>query len=57
MSTDYRPKNAITINHLFDGCLERFGIREYIEEGETSDTARCLTDGRNGLWGLWRPNG
>jgi hypothetical protein len=28
MSTDYRPIPAILFNRLFDGCLDKYGVRE-----------------------------
>ena len=50
MSTDYRTMDKISFADLFDGRLERFEVREHIKAAETSNTQRCLTDGRNYLW-------
>jgi hypothetical protein len=50
MSTYYRSLNPITFDEVFDGRMARFGVREHVEPGGTSDTDRCLTDGRNYLW-------
>ena len=49
MSTNYRSLSSITFADLFDGRLERHGIREHIPE-DTAERMRCLTDGRNYLW-------
>jgi hypothetical protein len=63
MSTDYRPLNQLRFSDLFDGRLERLGIKEPNETTElymcdfgrpepykTTETLRCLTDGRNYVW-------
>ena len=50
MSSDFCTKNKISFTDLFDGRLERFEVREHIEADVTSNTKRCLTDGRNYLW-------
>lgn len=50
MSTDHITMKKITFADLFDGRLERFGVREHIRTDTTSDKARCLTDGRNYVW-------
>ena len=50
MSTDYRTRKTIAFVNLFDGRLEEFGVREHIKADETSNSRRCLTDGRNYLW-------
>jgi|HubBroStandDraft_6_1064221.scaffolds.fasta_scaffold435849_1 hypothetical protein len=49
MSTGYCFFAEIRIEELLDGRLERFGIREHIND-ETSDNRKCLTDGRNFFW-------
>jgi len=56
MSTDYITAERILFADLFDGRLKRFGVREHINE-LTSDTSRCLTDGRNYLWAYTVRNG
>ena len=48
MSTHYAPFNKIRARDLFDGRLEKFGIREQLTAG-TTETSKCLTDGRNYL--------
>ncbi|HYB05180.1 MAG TPA: hypothetical protein VED02_00345 [Methyloceanibacter sp.] len=50
MSTDYRLFEEVTVDALFDGRLEKFGVREHVKPDETSKTQRCLTDGCNFLW-------
>jgi len=50
MSTDFRFEKKVNFEELFDGRLEKFGIRENSNEGMTSDNCRCLTDGNNFLW-------
>jgi hypothetical protein len=50
MSTDYMTEEKVRFIDVFDGRLERFGVREHICPGKTSDTYRCLTDGRNFVW-------
>ena len=42
---------------VFDGRLEEFGIREHIVPGQTTDTYRCLTDGRDYIWVTMDGNG
>src|SRR6516164_9573068 len=49
MSTDYVPFNKIRACDLFDGRLEKFGVREQLTD-DTTETSKCLTDGRNWLW-------
>ena len=49
MSTYYAPLNKIRAGDLFDGRLEKFGVREHITTDST-ETSKCLTDGRNYLW-------
>jgi hypothetical protein len=41
MSTHYAPFNKIRARDLFDGRLEKFGVRE--------QSSKCLTDVRNYL--------
>jgi hypothetical protein len=49
MTTDYAPFNKIRARDLFDGRLDKFGIREQLT-GDTTEASKCLTDGRNCLW-------
>ena len=49
MSTYYAPFNKIHARDLFDGRLEKFGVREQLT-ADTTETSKCLTDGRNCLW-------
>lgn len=49
MSTYYAPFNKIRAGDLFDGRLEKFGVREHMTTDST-ETSKCLTDGRNYLW-------
>jgi hypothetical protein len=48
MSTYYRPLRPIGMADLFDGRLEKFGVREHRND-ETDDRHRMLTDGNNYL--------
>ena len=50
MSTDYRPIQNIRFSDLFDGRLERLGVREGVTEETGLTSRRCLTDGRNYVW-------
>ena len=50
MSTDFITAEKILFSDVFDGRLEKYGIREYVDDGQTSDRQRCLTDGRNYIW-------
>ena len=50
MSTDYRLLKRVPACDLFDGRLEEFNVREHVKSDETTETKRCLTDGRNYLW-------
>jgi hypothetical protein len=50
MSTDYRSLSKVSVYDLFDGRVEKHGVREHIKEDETNDKKRCLTDGRNYMW-------
>jgi hypothetical protein len=49
MSTDYRLNEEVKFEELFDGRLERVGIRDACAK-DTTPTSRCLTDGNNYLW-------
>ena len=49
MSIDYCLRVNATMSELFNGCLNPYGITEYVDD-ETSDTARCLTDGFGKVW-------
>jgi hypothetical protein len=49
MSTDYVILPPISASELFDGRLEKFGVREHVNE-ETTEDHRCLVDGNNYLW-------
>ena len=49
MSTAYRPLKDVLACELFDGRLQKFGVREHVNE-DTSEERRCLTDGNNFLW-------
>jgi len=50
MSTNYITAKAITMDELFDGRLESYGIHERVVEGKTAKGRRLLTDGSNSLW-------
>src|SRR6516164_5670997 len=50
MSTDFVSLKKIAARDLFDGRLEEFGVLEHVKPDETTETKRCLTDGRNYLW-------
>jgi hypothetical protein len=50
MSTCYRLEKNISMNELFGGCLERFGIHKEKVEGKPTGERRLLTEGRNSLW-------
>ena len=53
MSTNYYFVKKIPARDFFDGRLENFGVREHIGTDPTmptTETQRCLTDGRNYLW-------
>ena len=49
MSTDYRTLKKIRFADLFDGRLDRYGVREYKNES-SNERFRCLTDGFNYMW-------
>jgi hypothetical protein len=50
MSTYWSLFKKIPDCDVFDGRLEEFGIREHIVPDKTTDTYRCLTDGREYVW-------
>lgn len=50
MSTHYVTEKNIRFDEIFDGRLEKFGIREDSTQKDSCDSKRCLTDGRNFLW-------
>jgi hypothetical protein len=50
MSTTYCLLSEVSAQDLFDGRLEKHGVREHINHDETTGKSRCLTDGRNYLW-------
>ncbi len=50
MSTSFRPLSPLRMADVFDGRLEKVGIREHISPPHTTPTCRCLTDGHNSLW-------
>jgi hypothetical protein len=56
MSTDFRLLNKVLARDLFGGRLAEFGVSEHVTEG-TTETSRCLTDGRNYLWVYIDDNG
>jgi hypothetical protein len=49
MSTNYAPSKKIRACDLFDGRLEKYGVREQLTD-DAIETSRCLTDGHNCLW-------
>jgi len=49
MFTDYRLNKKLSIEKVFDGRLERFGIHETCV-AEAKPDWRCLTDGNSVLW-------
>jgi hypothetical protein len=57
MSTDYRLLKTIKADELFDGRLEVFGVREHFVAGTSTESRRCLTDGRNAVWVYIREDG
>ena len=56
MSRNYKTLKKIRFADLFDGRLERYGVREYNTE-RSNDHHRCLTDGFNHLWAYADENG
>ena len=49
MSTDYRLEKSVRAADILDGRLMAFGVQEQICEF-TTETSKCLTDGRNYIW-------
>jgi hypothetical protein len=49
MSVDFKPADRIKFDDLFDGRLEKFGVREHPNRDATV-VEKCLTDGENYLW-------
>ena len=49
MSTTYRLLKKVPACDVFSGRLTEFGICEVVSK-DTTETSRCLTDGRNYLW-------
>jgi hypothetical protein len=49
MFTDYRLNKKLSIEKIFDGRLERFGVYETFV-AEATPEWRCLTDGHSVLW-------
>lgn len=49
MSTDFITEKQIQLSELLDGRLEKYNIREHVNEN-TSKDSHCLTDGTNYLW-------
>ena len=47
MSAEYKTSKRIATSDLFDGRLERYGIREAVHEDWGDEYLRCLTDGHN----------
>jgi hypothetical protein len=56
MSTNYRALDHLSFHDVFNGQLERFGVREAASQ-RTTDGSRCLTDGSNFLWVYATPDG
>ena len=50
MSLYFVTTKEIRFTDLFDGGLEKFGVRELLEVDSKSDSKRCLTDGSYCLW-------
>jgi hypothetical protein len=46
MGSEYRAEKDILASELFDGRLQKFGIRDH---GQARENHRCLTDGENCL--------
>jgi hypothetical protein len=42
MGSEYRAEKDIVASELFDGRLQKFGVREH---GQARENYRCLTDG------------
>jgi hypothetical protein len=49
MSTDFRLEKRVCAADVLDGRLNAFDIREHLTK-ETTEMAKCLTDGRNYIW-------
>jgi len=47
MSIDFRPLTPIRMADLFDGRLERLGVRQHHPERTLAPNEKCLTDGLN----------
>lgn len=45
MTVDYKPEKAITMEKLFNGRLEAYGVHEDKDEGASSYQYGVLTDG------------
>ena len=45
MSIDFRPLTPIRMADLFDGRLERVGVRQHHPERTLAPNEKCLTDG------------
>ena len=50
MSTAYRAGKKIKMNELFDGRLKKYGVREKVVEGKTTQGCRLLIDDSGSLW-------
>jgi len=50
MSIDFTFEKKVWFDELFDGRLEKYGIREKFAGDRTSLFSRVLTDGENYLW-------
>jgi hypothetical protein len=49
MFTDYRLNKKLSIEKIFDGRLERFGVHETFV-AEAKPEWRCLTDGNRAVF-------
>jgi hypothetical protein len=49
MSLDLKLSKKVSARDLFDGRLEKYGVREHVHR-HTTEGYRCLIDGRNALW-------
>src|SRR5262245_13524259 len=49
MSASFRPIEKVDAAELFDGRLEKFGVRQHFNPRETCETEKWLTDGHNYL--------
>jgi hypothetical protein len=50
MSTAFRLIKTVAARDLFDGRLENFGVHEDESQHGSTETSRCLRDGRNFVW-------